>query len=214
MRPNTPEPVRYTVAVRTLCEFTARAGDLDLRFTPAPTAQEGVAGHALVAGRRAEGYESEIPLDGRYAQLRIRGRADGYDPASNRLEEVKTYRGELTSIPDNHRALHWAQARLYGHLLCEARGLAALDVALVYLEIGSQKETVLVEPQTAAALAAHFDTHCARFLAWAIEEQAHRDARDAALDELTFPHAAFRPGQRELAVAVYRAARERGCLMA
>ena len=28
----------YTVAVRALCEFTAKAGDLDLRFTPSPTA--------------------------------------------------------------------------------------------------------------------------------------------------------------------------------
>ena len=26
----------YTVAVRELCEFTAKQGDLDLRFTPRP----------------------------------------------------------------------------------------------------------------------------------------------------------------------------------
>ena len=32
---------RYRVAVRTLCDFTARQGDLDHRFTPAPSAQEG-----------------------------------------------------------------------------------------------------------------------------------------------------------------------------
>ena len=34
----------YTVAVRELCEFTAKQGDLDLRFTPAPTALEGITG--------------------------------------------------------------------------------------------------------------------------------------------------------------------------
>ena len=34
--------LQYTVAVRELCEFTAKHGDLDLRFTPAPTAQEGM----------------------------------------------------------------------------------------------------------------------------------------------------------------------------
>jgi DNA excision repair protein ERCC-2 len=204
----------YTIAVRALCEFTARRGDLDLRFTPAPTAQDGMAGHALVAGRRAQGYESEISLNGSYEQLRIRGRADGYDPALNQLEEVKTYRGEFNSIPENHRALHWAQARMYGHLLCEARGLAQLQVALVYFEIASQKETVLVESQTAASLAAHFNEHCARFLTWAVQEQAHRATRDAALGELAFPHRAFRAGQRELAVAVYRAAREQGSLIA
>ena len=30
----------YTIAVRALCEFTAKEGDLDLRFTPAATALE------------------------------------------------------------------------------------------------------------------------------------------------------------------------------
>lgn len=42
--------MNYTVAVRALCEFSAKTGDLDLRFTPSPspTAQEGMAGHATV----------------------------------------------------------------------------------------------------------------------------------------------------------------------
>jgi len=43
---------RYIVAVRALCEFTAKQGDLDLRFSPSPSAQEGIAGHAVVASRR------------------------------------------------------------------------------------------------------------------------------------------------------------------
>ena len=45
--------MKYTVAVRALCEFTAKAGDLDLRFTPSPSAQEGIDGHALVANSAA-----------------------------------------------------------------------------------------------------------------------------------------------------------------
>ena len=32
----------YSIAVRALCEFTAKTGDLDLRFTPSPTALEGL----------------------------------------------------------------------------------------------------------------------------------------------------------------------------
>ena len=34
-------PPSYTVAVRALCEFTARRGDLDLRFTPVADAPGG-----------------------------------------------------------------------------------------------------------------------------------------------------------------------------
>ena len=54
----------YTVAVRELCEFTAKQGDLDLRFTPAPSALDGMAGHALVQGRRGAGYETEVGPNG------------------------------------------------------------------------------------------------------------------------------------------------------
>ena len=205
---------RYTVAVRALCEFTAKAGDLDLRFTPSPTALEGIAGHVTVAARRGAGYEAEVSLGGEYGRLLVRGRADGYDPATNRLDEVKTYRGELAAMPDNHRHLHWAQVRIYGWLLCQARDLAEIELALVYFDIGSQRETVLTEKRDAGWLQANFEDHCRRFQAWADSELAHRAARDAALLALPFPHESFRPGQRHLAESVYRTARDGGCLMA
>ena len=66
------------IAVRELCEFTAKEGDLDLRFTPSPTAQQGREGHQLVAGRRGEGHEAEVSLSGEYQGLRVRGRADRF----------------------------------------------------------------------------------------------------------------------------------------
>ncbi|MBO9678440.1 MAG: ATP-dependent DNA helicase [Acidovorax sp.] len=207
----------YTVAVRALCEFTARAGDLDLRFTPAPSALEGMAGHGLVQSRRGEGYEREVSLCGQYQDLQVRGRADGFDARAGQLEEIKTYRGRLDGVRPYHRALHWAQARVYGHLLCQARGLARLRVALVYFHVGTGEETVLAETHDAAWLQAFFEEQCARFLAWARAEAGHRAARDAALAALAFPMERFRAGQRELAVAVYRSARaEAGgqCLMA
>ncbi|WP_028239176.1 ATP-dependent DNA helicase [Stutzerimonas azotifigens] len=196
----------YRVAVRALCEFTAKCGDLDLRFTPSPTAQEGISGHQLVTGRRGAGYEREVALDGEYGLLRVRGRADGYDSANNRLEEIKTYRGDLARQPANHRQLHWAQARVYGWLLCQARGLDTLELALVYFDVVSQKETLLLERHSAEQLRLFFEDQCARFLAWAEQELAHRGARDAALRELRFPHGEFRSGQRTLAEAVYKAA--------
>ncbi|MCT9809982.1 ATP-dependent DNA helicase [Acidovorax sp. Be4] len=196
-----------TVSVRTLCEFTARQGDLDLRFTPAPTALQGMEGHGLVRSRRGPEYEAEISLQGVYQTLQVRGRADGYDPVAQQLEEIKTYRGELGAIRANHRALHWAQAKIYGHLLCAQRALPRLKIALVYFHIGTHKEDVLVETLDAADLQGFFDTQCARFLDWARSEDAHRRARDQALAALAFPLGTFRAGQRELSVAVYRTAR-------
>ncbi len=202
------------MSVRALCEFTAKHGDLDLRFTPAPSAQDGIAGHALVASRRDASYQSEVTLEGNYKSLTVRGRADGYDPDSNQLEEVKTYRGDLHNMADNKRGLHWAQVKIYGWLLCQAKGLKSINLALVYFDIASAQETPLVEHFTASALKDYFENQCELFLAWAERELAHRVARDAALTKLAFVHASFRPGQRELAEAVYKTASNGKCLMA
>ncbi|MDH0050515.1 ATP-dependent DNA helicase [Comamonas terrigena] len=210
-----------TVAVRALCEFTARTGDLDLRFTPAPSALEGIEGHAVVRQRRQappdSRYEAEVALSGQFEGLQVRGRADGFDAAAQQLEEIKTYRGPLDAVRPHHRALHWAQAKVYGHLLCQARGLARLNVALVYVHTPSLQETVLVQDCSADELQQFFAMHCRRYLDWARSEAGHRQQRNAALAAAAFPMAAFRTGQRQLAVAVYRTARSGGggrCLMA
>ncbi|MET4575928.1 helicase C-terminal domain-containing protein [Ottowia thiooxydans] len=207
----------YTVAVRALCEFTAKAGDLDLRYTPAPSAMEGIAGHVLVQSRRHKEYETEVRLSGQYQDLQVRGRADGFDPQLVQLEEIKTYRGKIEGIREHHRALHLAQAKVYGHLLCVERGLTQLRVALVYLNVGTGEETVFSEMLESSDLQTFFDDQCARFLSWAHSEAAHREQRDTALTALRFPMERFRTGQRELAVAVYRSARadtSGQCLMA
>jgi Rad3-related DNA helicase len=204
----------YQVAVRALCEFTAKQGDLDLRFTPSPTAQEGIAGHMSVVARRGSGYIAELPLAGEYEGLLVRGRADGYNPDDNLLEEIKTHRGDISRIPENHRLLHWAQVKVYGALLCAEYELAEVDLAVVYFNVLTHKETSFRETFSASALQAFFELHCQRFITWAKQEQAHRIERDASLEQLRFPHASFRSGQRQLAEAVYRAARDGHSLMA
>lgn len=204
----------YTVAVRALCEFTAKVGDLDLRFTPSPSAQEGMLGHRTVASRRSAHYQSEVALEGLYQQLTVRGRADGYDPDRNVLEEVKTYRGDLDAQPANHRQLHWAQAKVYGWLMCSKLGLPEIALALVYFDIVSERETVISQVCAVDELEAFFNRQCALFLGWAEQQAQQRLARDAASTALVFPHAAFRLGQRTLAESVYKAVSTGRCLMA
>ncbi|MBF5005264.1 ATP-dependent DNA helicase [Diaphorobacter sp. NR2-3-3-1] len=210
-----PEGLVYSVAVRELCAFTAKTGDLDLRFTPAPSAQEGIAGHGKVTARRdAVNYESEISLASRFENLLVRGRADGFDAKACQLEEIKTFKGRLDRQSSAQRELHWAQARVYGWLMCEARGFASLDIALVYFDIDSERETAFTESWSRDALRAFFEAQCRKFVAWAQLEAEHRVRRDAALRALAFAHPEFRAGQRELAEGVYRATTKGRVLLA
>jgi DNA excision repair protein ERCC-2 len=207
-------PPGRVVSVRALCAFAARCGDLDLRFTPAPSALEGIEGHRLVQGRRGAGYRCEVPLSGVRHGLLVRGRADGVDIEAARLEEIKTFRGRFDAIRANQRELHWAQAKVYAAMLCQQHSLSSIRIALVYLDIESEAEHPVEDSFDAPVLEAFFDRLCAAYAQWALQEQQHRTQLDDALGRLAFPEASFRVGQHELASRVFQVSKARRCLLA
>lgn len=201
------------VAVRTLCEFAARHGDLDFRYTPAPTAEEGIAGHQAIQSKRGYGYKSEFSVTGLVLGMELSGRVDGYHPHKNRLEEIKTHRGDVSRIRPHQRALHRAQLRAYGALLCRQENRKSVELALVYYDIGRDKETLLTETAKADELWQELETLCGLYKAWAEQEEHHREQRDALLANLRFPFPDFRPRQRQLAETVYKNSVRAGTLL-
>ncbi|MCS5562670.1 MAG: ATP-dependent DNA helicase, partial [Oleiphilaceae bacterium] len=197
----------------TLCEFAARHGDLDFRYTPAPSSEEGIAGHQAIQAKRGYGYKSEYSLTGKVLGMQLSGRADGYHPHKNRLEEIKTHRGDVSRIRPHQRALHRAQLRAYGALLCRQENRKNVELALVYYDTGRDKETVLTETATAGELWQELETLCGLYKAWAEQEEHHRELRDALLAKLRFPFPDFRPRQRQLAETVYKNSVKTGTLL-
>lgn len=198
---------RFIVSVRALCDFTARSGDLDLALRPSATAAEGLAIHRRVAKQADPDRRYEVAVAADIAGLRVRGRIDAVDDARGLVEEVKSYRGARERIPAMRTALHWAQAETYAalHALAQQPPPARVEVALRQIEVDSGEETVQVRDCETAALVAALESRAAVQAAWLATERAHRLARDAALLVLAFPLGSFRPGQRELAAAVFRA---------
>src|SRR5690606_26238393 len=92
--------------------------------------------------------------------------------------------------------------------------LEELDLAVVYFNVLSQEETVFRERHSAESLRQFGEQQCRRYIHWARQEHAHQQARNLALEALRFPYDTFRHGQRQLAEAVYRAARDGHCLLA
>ena len=203
----------YAVSVKALCSFTAKGGDLDTRFTPAPSASDGIHGHQLVAARRGQSYKAEVSLQTEQGMLTVRGRADGYDTKAKRVDECKTFRGEFKRIPNNRHALHWAQVQTYGAQLCRRDGLSEIELALVYFDIDTQEETVLKERFEAGRLDTLFIERCDQFTSWSRIEAERIERRNDSLKAMRFPFE-FHAGQRQLAEAVYRAAVNAECLLA
>ncbi|MEY3038088.1 MAG: hypothetical protein RL143_655, partial [Pseudomonadota bacterium] len=201
------------ISVRSLCEFTDRLGDIDLRYTPAPTALEGLEGHQRLQKRRGASYQSEYPLEQSFGEITVRGRCDGFDRSKQLVEEIKTYRGDLERQSLGQRNLHLAQLRSYGAMLCLEQNWTSINLKLSYLEITSDEVTEIEFTATADELTSELEARVERFKQWQNRLNQHRAARDLSLKELSFPYPEFRKGQRELAESVFKAAKTKRDLL-
>lgn len=199
-------PRLIPVSVKTLAEFAAKSGSLDRRFTPSPTAQEGIAGHQEVVLRRPPHYQKEMSLTIQYEGLLIRGRADGYDSEAHCLEEIKTFYGDFEKLPDNHRQLHWAQARLYGWMYCRQHQRNGITLALIYFDLHDQREYRVEEHFTLPELVAYGEDLAEVYWQWQQQINARQQQLSQWIDELAFPYGSFRSAQRQMAESVYKAA--------
>jgi DNA excision repair protein ERCC-2 len=206
-----------TVSVRDLVSFMHRAGDLDHRFSPSPTAEQGIEGHRRVYRRRPDSYRQEYPVSYRHSdgatELLLRGRADGFDPEARVVEEIKTCRVPANRIPESVSRLHLAQARIYAALIALERDLAGLEVRLTWFNIDSGEENSLSQHYSRSELLVFLEDSLQQFSDWLQLLAQRRRARDESLAPLDFPYGRFRPGQREIAELVYKCIDQGGQLM-
>ncbi|ULQ46068.1 ATP-dependent DNA helicase [Flagellatimonas centrodinii] len=207
-------PTLHRVAIKPFCAFVAKTGDLDLRFTPVPTAEEGMAGHRAVVFSRSGDYRAEVRIDGVVDGLQLGGRIDGLQVDPLILDEIKTHRGPVDRIPANHTALHWAQLRTYGALYGRAHGLDSLTLRLCYYDVDAREETQFTITEPVSTLLDELTGRVTRFKQWMAQQRAHWQRRDTALHAMTFPHTEVPPGQAQLMQSVDAALAQGLSLMA
>lgn len=210
--------IELTVPVRQLAEFCHRRGDIDYRFTPSPTGEQGIAGHQAVYKRRGSSYQPEYALETTFEypdlELSVRGRADGYDVEQQLLEEIKTCRVDPAFLPESAAAVHWAQAKLYGALLMQEQpDLTSLCLQLTWFNIDSEEEHGEQSDFSRAELLEFLEATLEYYLKWLRGRQEWKLQRDASIHSLKFPFADFRSGQRDLAEVVYKCVASAGQLL-
>ena len=199
----------HTISVRDVVEFVLRQGDLGGRreFVGSDRALAGIRGHQKIQRSRPSGYLTELPvehtLETAEFTLQIRGRIDGLLLTSGRvlLEEIKTVPGTWDHAAD---PLHWAQAKFYAFMHAREHAVTEVVIQLVYLELPAGRVTEFRETWAFGGLADFFAATTAVYVDWLRERHHWCLARNAAIAALHFPFPAYRPGQRDLAVAAYR----------
>ena len=197
------------LAVRDLARINIW-GDIHYRFTRSSTAIEGLRGHQRVQRRRPEGYVAEqavtLTLEEGDYRIELQGRVDGLLQAGSTLmvEEIKTTRTRFEDLPPAVVDQHLTQLKLYAWMLCETTDVDDITLRLCYLNLDDESETLRDERTHPSTLRTFGQALFARYCDLLRRRDAWRTARNLAAEDLTFPFTTFRPGQRDLSVAVYR----------
>jgi DNA excision repair protein ERCC-2 len=199
-----------SVQVRELVEFALRRGNLgsERDFVGPQRALAGTRGHQQVQRSRPSAYQKEVrvayDLPTPTFTLRVQGRIDGVLVAGERtfLEEIKTVDGVWDGVAG---PLHWAQLKIYGFIYAHDNGLDHLELQLVYLSLASGALTEFHQSLPSSELDTFFHETTAIYSEWLKEHLDRCRERDASIQTLEFPFGQYRPGQRDLAISVYRA---------
>ena len=207
---------RHRIAVRSLVEVGLRSGDLDMRFVTPGRRLEGIRAHQKIQQQRPVGYRAEVPVSIEVETadliLVVSGRIDGVFESDDRvvIEEIKSTTNDLKRIQKAADVCHWGQAKVYAHLFACAQHLEAVTVRLTYVHLDSGETLELDERLTRDKLDVFFKGLINCYLKWAMTLVRWRHLRDGTILALDFPFGAYRIGQRNMAVTVYRTIRDGG----
>lgn len=202
---------RITLPVRRVVEHVLRCGDIDSRFVDSSAMYEGAKAHRKLQKAMGDAYQSEVQLRFETTAddilITLTGRADGIitTPDGITIDEIKT-----TTLPLDRlykqSVLHYGQAKCYAHMWLRSQEFPPdnVTVQLTYYQLDTHETEYHRQTFSAAELAEFVDTLLSDYSVWLRMEQDWSIIRDTSIKAISFPFEAYRKGQRELAVAVYR----------
>lgn len=225
------ETVPVRISVRDLVEFILRSGDLDNRSArrDVDAMQAGARLHRKIQKRQGSFYRSEVPLsltslvtwEGLTFALVVEGRADGiltlgspettlqienpaltFSDVPAAIDEIKCVLRDISSVSEPV-PVHLAQAKCYAYIYAQQNELERIAVQMTYCSLETESLRYFTEFYTLEELKEWYFSVCQEYCKWAYWETKHAQLRNASIKPLLFPFS-YRPGQKELAAAVYR----------
>ncbi|MFQ5485489.1 MAG: DEAD/DEAH box helicase, partial [Desulfobacterales bacterium] len=202
---------KQTIGVNQLVEHILRSGDLEHDFIGSHHADKGIRAHQKIQKSRPGYYLPEVPVshmvETESMELIIRGRIDGLFPDTEpvTIEEIKTTTRPLDQISSTENPLHWGQLKTYGYLYAIENRLDEIKLRLTYHQVETGEVKELQNTFSTSNLKLFFQDLIYRYLKWADAILKLNKIRDESIRRLEFPFKTYRPGQRRMAEAVYRA---------
>ncbi len=209
----------YSISVGSLVERFCRSGDLDLEFWQSTHPVEGIRAHQRIQRSRPEQYESEVPVSHQVLRdgvaINVQGRIDGVHQLSDRvvIEEIKTTRRDQTSFQGLENQRHWAQVKLYSYIYAVIHSPPLIETQLTYFHLTSRQTFESRKCFDMGELEDFFNDLIDQFLNQEREAQDWCRLRNQSIASLGFPFPRYRPGQRQMAIEVYRAIRDQEHLL-
>jgi len=207
------------IAVRELVEHVFRSGDLIFEFLGSSRPVDAIRAHQKIQNSRPDTYQPEVSISHLIETdqfcLNIGGRIDGVyaEPDRTIIEEIKTTTRDPNYFEKNENPIHWAQVKTYAYIYGHQQGLEEIITRLTYYRIDTAEVREYELTFAAAELEVFFKDLVARYLEWAETIIDWSRKRDESIQDLDFPFATYRPGQRRMAVEAYRAMRDRSQLL-
>ncbi|MFK8077211.1 MAG: ATP-dependent DNA helicase [Granulosicoccus sp.] len=148
----------------------------------------------------------------------LRGRVDIADLTIPRLTEIKTTLVPAEHLPETQHALQWAQLKLYAFLYLNSDQPSAqlqdkVELELLHANIRADDTKSELEVMTRSDASEFAHQALLVYVKWMHRIAAIRSSFAQSSQELRFPHLRFRVGQRDMAAAVYRSARDGDALL-
>ena len=201
--------------MRNLVEFIMRGGDIDNRTSGSMEKEAMLMGgrlHRKIQRSMGSDYHAEVPLktvvpcDG--FRLQVEGRADGiiiHEEDGKKevsIDEIKGVLRDLEHITEPVK-VHLAQAKCYAHIYACQNRMQQIKVQMTYCHLDTEEIKRFVMEYTAEELEEWFNELIRQYEKWAKFQIEWEITRNASIKKTEFPFV-YRPGQRDVAAAVYR----------
>jgi len=163
--------------------------------------------------------------------VKLVGRIDILDKLKARLTEIKTTLVPAEKLPASQVAQQWAQLYLYGFIYLNSAdsaevsepqnnsefsvvsqfqksSLGEIELELLHVNIRAETTTSDIRSVSSETLLSHATTALNLYVQWLQQVTLRREKLTTSAEGLSFPHRDFRQGQRDMAAAVFRAARD------